>query len=414
MKVQPDTHVIETEYHAMTQTQPNAYFAFGIIACSTVLGLVGIDLVLPAIPSLPEALDGTPAQAQFVLASFVAGTGCGLLAFGELGARYDQRVLLALSLITYGLFSAVASLAGTLDNLIIIRFIQGFSSSAAAVFAPGMIRMLFDEQRAIRAIGVLGSIESLAPALAPVAGALLLTLFDWRSSFLVTAALAVVLGLAVVRYQAILPPAQPVARHADYKSLMLNAVFLRYALSQALTLGALLVFVFGAPAVITRTMGGSLSDFILMQVTGIAGFITAANLADRLVVRFSAEKVIFGGSALSLAGIVSIFVYAAFGGGDPAMLILLFLPMNLGLGLRGPPGFLLAVLAAQGDDARGAALVILSVLLTTAIGTAINAPLITYGLIPLAAIAAAISVAGMACLLLPHRLNQAESSSGPA
>ena len=68
--------------------------------------------------------------------------------------------------------------------------VQGAAASAAAVFAPGMIRLLFDGGRAVRALGLLGSIESLVPALAPIAGAWLLAGFGWRASFDVIAALA--------------------------------------------------------------------------------------------------------------------------------------------------------------------------------------------------------------------------------
>ena len=85
--------------------------AFVLVASATVLGIAGTDLVLPAVPSLPAVLGGSPTQAQLVLAAFVAGTALGLLLFGELGAHFDQRWLLAGSLAAYGLVSAAAGLA---------------------------------------------------------------------------------------------------------------------------------------------------------------------------------------------------------------------------------------------------------------------------------------------------------------
>jgi DHA1 family bicyclomycin/chloramphenicol resistance-like MFS transporter len=70
-----------------------------------------------------------------------------------------------------------------------------------------------------------------------------------------------------------------------------------------------------------------------------------------------------------------------------------------------------AVLASRGDDARGAALVVLAILLTTAGGTAIAALFITKGLPALAAIAAAISCGAVLCLALLPRL--ADGSATP-
>jgi hypothetical protein len=122
--------------------------SFALIASGTALGGAGTDLVLPAVPSLPAALGGTPAEAQYVLAAFVAGVGLGLVLFGELGARLDPRKTLAASLGLYALFSLASALAPTLATLIVLRFAQGAVAAAPAVFAPGFIRALFAPERA--------------------------------------------------------------------------------------------------------------------------------------------------------------------------------------------------------------------------------------------------------------------------
>jgi hypothetical protein len=72
-----------------------------------------------------------------------------------------------------------------------------------------------------------------------------------------------------------------------------------------------------------------------------------------------------------------------------------------------------AVVAARGDDARGAALVVLAILLAAAGGTALAAPFIGAGLPALAAIAAAISCAAVLCLALLPRLAD-DGSAAPA
>lgn len=380
----------------------NPWSAFVLVGAGTVLGLAGTDLVLPAVPALPAALGGTPAEAQFVLAAFVAGSGLGLIVFGALGARFDPRLLLPASLAAYGLASIAAGLAPSLGTLTLIRFVQGAAGSAAAVFAPGVIRASFPETRAVSALGLLGSIESLVPALAPIAGAWLYAQFGWRASFHLVGALALALAAVVAALHRRLPAPPRPAHAAGYAALLADPTYLRYALSQAFTLGGLLVLVFGAPAVIVGTMGGALGDFILMQVVGVSFFILGANTAGRLVRRFGAERTIVGGTLLSAAGALGILAYALAGGSEPKLLALLFIPVNLGLGFRGPPGFFQAVLAARGDDSRGAALVVLAVLLTAAAGTAAAAPLIASGLAALSAVAAAISTSAVACLALPR------------
>lgn len=242
-------------------TARSSPWAFALIAAGTVLGLAGTDLVLPAVPALPRALGGSPALAQLVLAAFVAGAGAGLLLFGELGARFDQRRLLVLSLAAYASVSWAAGRSESLELLVALRFFQGAAGSAAAVFAPGMLRALYDEPRAVRAIGRLASIESLVPALAPVAGAWIVAVAGWRATFDAVALLSLLLAVTLALLIRRLPEIAPVAASGGFARLFRDPVFLRYSLSHAFTLGGLLSFVFGAPAVITRSMGGSIFDF---------------------------------------------------------------------------------------------------------------------------------------------------------
>ena len=378
--------------------------AFALLIIGTTLGIAGTDLVLPAIPDLPGALGSSQAMAQLVLAAFVAGGCIGLVLYGELGAHFDQRNLLVLSFVAYALISLACTLAPSLPVLVGLRFGQGLTGSAAAVFAPGMIRAMFSEARAVRAIGLMASVESLVPALAPVIGVWLLLAFGWKSSFNVTGGLSLVVAVLVGLLRHRLPAPDPTRGAGSYLRLAVSPVFLRYALSQAFTLGGLLIFVFGAPAMITRGLGGTLNDFIIMQVTGITLFIIGSNVAGRLADRFGAERMILFGTFLSASGLLALVTYGLIGGTDPLALAILFVPVNLGLGLRGPPGFFRAILASNGDDARGAALVLVAILMTTATGTAVAAPFVTLGIAPLAGIAATVSCGSLLCLLALPKL----------
>lgn len=381
--------------------------AFALLILGTTIGIAGTDLVLPAIPELPGILGGSQAVAQLVLATFVGGCCLGLILFGELGARFDQRALLIGSLLAYAAISLACVAAPSLPALVALRFLQGLTGAAAAVFAPGMIRAMFSENGAVRALGLMGSIESLVPALAPVLGVWLLMIGGWKSSFYLIGLLGLFVAALVTLLRHAIPALLPTRAAGSYLRHLRSPVYLRYALSQAFTLGSLLIFVFGAPAMITKGLGGELSDFIVMQVTGIVLFIIASNVAGHLVSRFGAERMILLGSLVSAAGVAGILVYGLLGGAHPLMLAAMFIPVNVGLGLRGPPGFYHAILAADGDDARGAAMVLVAILLVTALGTAAAAPFVTLGIAPLAAIAAAVSASSVICLLtmppLPER-----------
>lgn len=390
----------------VTTTRSRRWLVFGLLLAGTTLGLAGTDLVLPAITVLPDALGGSAALAQGVLAAYVAGAGAGLVGFGELGARFDQRNLLVASLLAFAGLSLMAPLAPDMNTLIALRFLQGAAGAAAAVYAPGMIKALFEERDAVHALGILGSIESVIPALAPVAGVWLLAQLGWSGSFTVTGVLALLASGVLLAARSVFPAMTSRRGAAGYSRLARDPVFARYALSQAFTLGGLLTFVFGAPVVMTEAMGGSLTHFVTMQISGIACFVIASNLTSRLSERFGAETLIMVGSWLSAAGCLSTVLYALSGVGDPAWLALLFIPVNVGLGLRGPPGFYRAVLAAKGNESRGSALVLLAILLMAALGTVAAAPFVTTGLLPLALIASGIAALSPVVLMVLPALNE--------
>lgn len=384
------------------------WVTLSLVVASTVVGLMGTDLVLPAVPQLPETLGTTASSAQLVLAAYVGGTCVGLLAYGALSEHVSTRRLFICSLVATAILSLACGMATSIETLVILRALQGAAAAAPAVLAPAIVKALFDEARAVRAMGLLSSIESLAPGLAPIVGAGLLLIGGWRLSFVVLAATASALAMLL----GLIGGLPQVARRArgSYVALARDPVFLRYALSQAFVLGGLLTFVFGLPMVLVRVLGGKLADFITIQVLAILTFIVAANMAGRAVSRFGAERMILVGTALAVIGAVGQFGYAWTGGAEPLMILVLFAPLNFGLGLRGPPGFYRAVLASRGDDARGSALVIVGILGTTTLGTLIAALFIEEGTVPLSGITLALQAAALLCLVALPTLPAAAST----
>src|SRR5437879_601946 len=84
---------------SMGRSMARPWLALGLVVASTTLGLMGTDLVLPAVPYLPDLLGGTAAGAQLVLAAYVAGTCVGLLVYGALGDRMATVTLFVASLL---------------------------------------------------------------------------------------------------------------------------------------------------------------------------------------------------------------------------------------------------------------------------------------------------------------------------
>ncbi len=393
-----DDPVYETSSRPARAT---ALLACAVIISGTVLGLSGMDLVLPAVPSMPEIFSTSVASSQLVLALYVAGSAAGLLIFGSLASFIGRRRLFIGSLALFAITSAIASLSTSIETLNITRLLQGAAASGPAVLAPGLIRNLFSELGSIRAIAAMGSIEALTPGLAPILGAWLYSGYGWQASFTLTAALTAVLVLVILLRPGLIPSigTKQNTGVGSYMRLLKNPTYLRYSLGHALVLGGLLTFVFSAPAIIVQTMGGDIDDFILMQMVGVGIFIVAANVSGHLVKWLGVERVIMAGTIIALAGSLALLGYALFGVNDPGHLKYLFWLLNVGLGIRGGPGFVRALSAADGDDDRASALLIFFVTMIASGSTALVAPFITLGLWTLTIVVFAIVLPSLLLML---------------
>ena len=156
---------------------------------------------------------------------------------------------------------------------------------------------------------------------------------------------------------------------------------MRHAVAFSLVLGGLVVFVFAAPVVIVKSMGGTTADFIILQVVGVSTFVACANSSSWVAKRIGTETAVRIGTALAFASGLGFLAYALAGGNSPGWLIPLWIPMNVGMGLRGPTGYIAAIAAAGSNDARASGLIGLFITATLAIGTAVVAPFLHYGLI---------------------------------
>lgn len=367
------------------------------------------DLVLPAVPGLPEALNGTVAEAQYVLAAFILGNAIGLLGFGAISWRMRRKHLLILTMAGFGLASFLCTQVEAIWPLVFLRILQGFFAAGSTVIAPGIMRQLFSEKGATRALGAFASLEALAPAMGPIIGFWLLDIGGWKLSFDVMAVIGAAMALVFLVLGRWIPRSTAEGQKGSYLALLKSPVYLRYALSQALCVGGLIVFVFCAPAIFVRAWGGTMTQFIIMQCAGVACFMIASNTTGWLVDRFGPEKVIWHGTLLGAVSALIILIYAALGGQNIIVIIFLFAPLNMALGVRGPPGFLRAIIASEGQDDRASSLLVLALFGAVALGTALMAPFVDDGLIETALLVFIMELGAMGLLyFLPSLADRAD------
>ncbi|MEN8655352.1 Bcr/CflA family multidrug efflux MFS transporter [Streptomyces sp. 21So2-11] len=277
----------------------------------TALPPLSMDMYLPALPQVTQALTAPAATVQLTLTACLAGMALGQLVVGPMSDRWGRRRPLLLGMIVYVVATAICAFAPSVELLIAFRLLQGLAGAAGIVIARAVVRDLFDGVEMARFFSTLMLISGVAPVIAPVIGGQVLRLTDWRGIFVVLTVIGVLLTLVVWKWlHETLPPER---RHEGgvkvalrtMRGLLADRVFTGYVLAGGLAFAALFAYIAASPFVIQEIYGASPQTFSLLFGINSIGLIAVGQINGRLLVgRVSMDKVLtFGLSAIAVASL---------------------------------------------------------------------------------------------------------------
>jgi len=235
------------------------------------------------------------------------------LLHGPLSDAFGRRRVILSALLAFGLAALGCALSPTVVWLTAFRVVQGMSAGVGTVVGRAIIRDCFDGAAAARLLALVSMIFSLSPALAPVFGGWVVTLFTWRAIFLALFAYAVAMLALCVRS---LPETLP--RHArrpfgigilmnDYVAVFGNRRFRLVALALALSFAGLFLYVASVPVFLGRELGLPPTEYAVMFVPIVAGIVLGSLAAERLAGRVASTRLILAGFSIQLVtGIVNV------------------------------------------------------------------------------------------------------------
>lgn len=178
-----------------------------LIAILMALQALGIDAMLPALPTIGRSLGVTDeTRLQWIIASYIAGMGVGQLFWGILADRYGRRPIMLVGLALYVLAAVLSALAQAELPLLACRFVHG-AASASAVVCRSVVRDIYSGRRMARVMSLTFIVFLVVPVLAPSVGQLILVWLPWRWLFGCFAlAAALMLAWATLRMPETLHP----------------------------------------------------------------------------------------------------------------------------------------------------------------------------------------------------------------
>ncbi|MBT8090650.1 MAG: multidrug effflux MFS transporter [Gammaproteobacteria bacterium] len=182
-----NTHLVQSRSFVLT---------LGLL---TAMAALTVDLSLPAIPSMVDALDSTLTRGQQIVGIFMAGMAIGQIPAGLFSDRLGRMPTLYSGMALFAIAATVAAAASDMEWLLAARFVQGIGAASAVVLSRAIVRDVASGRDAARLMSLMTMIFTAAPVIAPTFGALLVAQWGWRAPFIAIAACAFLMIVAIQR-----------------------------------------------------------------------------------------------------------------------------------------------------------------------------------------------------------------------
>ena len=185
---------------AQTGAVPVTAFLIGAIALQTAIPPFATDMYTPAFPRVTTDLGTTASLIGLTLTAFFVGFAVGQLVGGPWSDERGRR----LPLLVGGLVCLVGALACAVAPSIWVllagRVVQGIGGGIATAVARAVIIDVARGDQLARVMSVLQAIGGLAPMIAPVVGALIITVAPWRGIFWALVGFGALMVLSALRF----------------------------------------------------------------------------------------------------------------------------------------------------------------------------------------------------------------------
>ncbi|MDZ4735339.1 MAG: multidrug effflux MFS transporter [Rhodospirillaceae bacterium] len=325
--------------------RPDSFIVIALLTVLVALGPVSTDLYLPSLPGLTAALDADVASVQLTLSLFLAGLASGQLLWGPVADRYGRRPVLIVGLSIYCVASVACTIAGSIELLVVGRFVQAFGAAVGPTLCRAIVRDVHGRSGTGRVMSYLSAAVAVAPMIAPIFGGFVEVWFGWRANM---AALVLYGSFALLATVLILPETNPApdatATHVrrmfgNYAMFLRNRLYLGYLFGVAFAYAGIFCFISGSSFVLVDLVGVTPDVYGFCFGAIVIGYIVGSTAGGKLSRRLAPDRLVRIGSFFMLAGAGAILIFALTG--DPSVVTIVgpTIVFMIGVGLTMPSAY---------------------------------------------------------------------------
>ncbi|PKA44980.1 Bcr/CflA family drug resistance efflux transporter [Rhizobium sullae] len=302
-----------------------------LYALLTSLTSLSIDALLPGLRQIGEEVAvAPPLSTQHIISLFIFGMAFGEMLLGPLSDTMGRKKALMLGLGVYAVGTIIAMFAGSLEMVILGRFLQGVGVSGPKIATRAMIRDQFEGDAMARVMSFMFTLFIVVPMLAPALAQGVIALAGWRSVFGIYLVIAVLLGLwLAMRHPETLPADRRIAFRPKLlfrngRRILSKRRVTLLIISTGIVFGAQLLYLSTAADLFFDTYGikETFPFYFAVLATGIG---LASFLNGKFVQRFGMEamaRAAFIG--LASVGLQMLFASILWDGSLPLVALMMF------------------------------------------------------------------------------------------
>lgn len=317
------------------------------------------DMFVPAMPEMTDAFHCSIPTMELGLTMGMIGLALGQLVLGPVSDKYGRKPALFWSLATFVVAGTASVFSTSVGFFLVCRLFQGFGASGGYFLARTIPTDVYGGRQLARTMALIGAINGVAPALAPVAGGFVSGLFGWRAVFVTLTVLAVTVMAFMPKMKETLPPEKRIrgslfSSFGSYKALMCNRPFVIHVMLKGAALGLLFAYMSSATFIIQRHFGYSEIGFGL--IVGFNALIVAAGSMTALKFKLL-KKAGYIGALMLFGAALAEFVVLFFFSHSFILYELCLIPMVFALGMIFTMGNTLAMNEGKADAGAASAII---------------------------------------------------------
>lgn len=231
------------------------YFLLIFLGLMSAFGPFLTDMYLPTLPTMVHDFNTSETLVQFSLTMGMIGLAIGQVFFGQMSQKWGRRPILLASMLLF-IVAAIASVFSTNINFFLVcRLFQGLGGAGGIVLARSICTDCYTGRNLAKMMAIVGAINGIAPATAPVIGGLLAKSMGWQGIFMVLTALGVVLFVMSLVFKETLPrdkrfTGSLLATFSDYPKVCSIKRFVMLVVAYGFASGCLFAYISSAPFII--------------------------------------------------------------------------------------------------------------------------------------------------------------------